>query len=85
MEDETIELQQIQRDLLLEQQKAAEKKLTMQAEQTKLQWENRERIKAKAAAKEQAIAEDKMIMENTLKNLEAKEQRRLAELQAFHV
>ena len=85
MEDEQMELQQIECDLQLEKEKAAHEKRAMQGEQDRLQSENHARIIAKQAAREQAMADDRRLMQETLQTLEAKEQHRLAELHAFHV
>lgn len=85
MEDETIELQEIQRDLRLEQEKASQRKDAMRVEQHQLQLENRARIAAKEVARAQDMAEDRRLMEETLRILEAKEKQRLAEVHAFHV
>eukprot|EP00892_Ulva_mutabilis_P007994 jgi/Ulvmu1/5567/UM023_0104.1 len=84
MEDENLELQQIQRELQLEQQKAAEDKRDRQAEQERWRSENEARIVAKQAAREHAMADDRRLMEETLRTLEANEQQRLKQLHDFH-
>lgn len=85
MEDETMELQQIQQDLLHEQEKLGQRKEAMRAEQHHLQLENQARVAAKEAARAQASEEDRRLMQETLQTLDAKEQQRLADLEAFHV
>lgn len=85
MEDETIELQDIQHDVRLEQEKVSQRKDAMRVEQQQLQLENQARIAAKEVARRQTIADDRRLMEETLYRLEAKEKQRLADVHAFHV